>query len=96
MIVDSHAHVFENWHTLCGHENKEIHLKYIQKNLTRPAASVFRMRDGAPAEAQLLFRKGDNGWTGLRDDIRFRVGTYGRLEFSKTKRIFSYSTIRSI
>ena len=82
MIVDSHAHVFENWHTLCGHENKGIHLKYIQKNLTRPAASVFRMRDGAPAEAQLLFRKGDNGWTGLRDDIRFRVGTYGRLEFS--------------
>lgn len=82
MIVDSHAHVFESWHGLCGHPNKDIHLKYIQKNLTRPAARVFRRRDGAPVESQLLYHPGDNGWSGLRKDIHFRVGTYGRLEFT--------------
>jgi predicted TIM-barrel fold metal-dependent hydrolase len=82
MIIDCHAHVFDNWHTKCGHESKENHLKSIQKNLTRPAARIFRARDDAPAEAQLLFRKGDNTWNGLRNDILFRVGTYGRLEFT--------------
>ena len=54
MIVDSHTHIFENWHGKCGHDAKNLHLKYIQKNLTRPAARVFRTRDGAPADAQLL------------------------------------------
>ncbi len=82
MIVDSHAHIFENWHGKCGHDAKDLHLKYIQKNLTRPAARVFRTRDGAPADAQLLFRPGDNSWDGLRDDIGFRVGTCGRMEFT--------------
>ena len=82
MIVDSHAHVFENWHGKCGHETKEIHLNSVQKNLTRPSARVFRTRDGAPAEAQLLFQEGDNSWNGLSNNIRFRVGTYGRLEFT--------------
>jgi len=82
MIVDSHAHVFENWHGLCGHPNKDIHLKYIQKNLTRPAARVFRLRDGASIESHLLFQDGDNTWRGLREGIHFRVGTYGRLEFT--------------
>ena len=82
MIVDSHAHVFENWHDNCGHERKEIHLKYIQKILTRPAACVFRARDGVQIDIPLLFHDGDNTWKGLRDDIRFRIGTYGRIFFS--------------
>jgi hypothetical protein len=52
MIVDCHAHVFENWHGACGHPTVDIHLKYIQKNVTRPAAKTFRLRDGAPASAR--------------------------------------------
>jgi hypothetical protein len=31
MIIDCHAHVFENWHGACGHPSVDIHLKYIQK-----------------------------------------------------------------
>lgn len=82
MIVDSHAHVFQNWSGPCGHESKAIFLKYLQKNLTRSPARVLRAQDGGPGEAHHLFREGDNTWGGLRDDVNFRVGTYGRLEFT--------------
>ena len=81
MIVDSHGHLFQNWSEPCGHESKAIHLKYLQKTLTRSPARVFRFKDGGPGETQHLFRKGDNTWDGLRD-VNFRVGTYGRLEFT--------------
>ena len=82
MIVDSHAHIFQNWFGQCGMADRQVHLRYIQKNLTRPAARVYRARDGALASGQLLFREGDNSWAGLRDDVSFRVGLYGRLEFT--------------
>lgn len=83
MIVDSHAHIFQNWATsACGLPSRELHLRYIQKTLTRPSAKVFRLHDGAPASGQLLFRPGDNTWAGLRDDIGFSVGPWGRLEFT--------------
>jgi predicted TIM-barrel fold metal-dependent hydrolase len=82
MIIDSHAHIFEKWSGACGLPSREIHWRFIQKNLTRPAAKVFRYRDGAPADASPLYRKGDNSWAGLRDDVAFRVGPYGRIEFT--------------
>jgi predicted TIM-barrel fold metal-dependent hydrolase len=81
MIVDSHAHVFQNWQGNCGHDRKEIHLRYLQKNMTRPAAKVFRARDGKPVSEPLLFEPGDNSWAGLRD-VNFRVSSYGRLAFT--------------
>ena len=58
----------------------DVHLKYIQKNLTRPAAEAFRVRDGKRVNTAMLFRSGDNTWAGL-NDVGFRVGRYGRLEF---------------
>ncbi len=82
MIVDCHAHIFEKWSGAGGLPSREIRWKYIQKNLTRPAAKVFRYRDGAPGDAANLFRQGDNTWAGLRDDVDFRVGAYGRIEFT--------------
>ncbi len=82
MIIDSHAHIFQHWAGACGHSSREVHWKYIQKNVTRPAAKVRRARDGAPGEARHLFLAGDSAWSGLRDDVAFRVGPYGRLEFT--------------
>ena len=82
MIIDCHAHVFQNWHGLCGHEGQEVHWKYIQKNVSRPSAKVRQARDGAPADAKALFRAGDNSWAGLRSDVQFRIGPYGRVEFT--------------
>ena len=82
MIVDCHAHVFENWQGACGHPSVDVHLKYIQKNVTRPAARTFRLRDGATATPEMLFWPDDNTWAGLAD-VDFRVGPYGRLQFTK-------------
>ena len=81
MIVDCHAHVFENWHGACGHPSVEVHLNYIQKNVTRPAAKTFRLRDGKPASPAMLFCPDDNTWAGL-NAVNFRVGRFGRLEFT--------------
>jgi hypothetical protein len=81
VIIDCHAHVFENWHGACGHPSVDIHLKYIQKNLTRPAARTFRLRDRKEVKPAMLFRADDNTWAGLTD-LDFRVGPYGRLEFT--------------
>jgi predicted TIM-barrel fold metal-dependent hydrolase len=82
MITDSHAHIFEKWSGACGLPSRTLHWKYLQKNLCRPAAKVFRYRDGAPSDASHLFRSGTNSWDGLRDDIDFRVGSYGKIEFT--------------
>ena len=82
MVIDSHAHIFQDWSGPCGMADRRLRLRYIQKNLTRPAAKVYRARDGAPASGQLLFRAGDNTWEGLRNDVSFRVGHYGRLDFA--------------
>jgi len=82
MIVDSHAHVFQNWLTNCGHQEKETHLKFLQKTMTRPSAKVFRARDGKEISERLLFREGDNSWKGMRTDVNFRISDFGRLAFS--------------
>ena len=82
MIVDSHAHIFENWSGACGLPSREIHWRYVQKGLTHPAARVFRLRDGRPSDASVLSRPGETSWAGLRDDVDFRVGPYGRVEFT--------------
>src|SRR5271170_5551633 len=81
MIVDCHAHVFQDWQGPCGHPTRVQHLKYLQKNMTRPAARVFRVRDGKRADASALYRSGANGWSGLTD-VNFRVGANGQLDFT--------------
>jgi predicted TIM-barrel fold metal-dependent hydrolase len=81
MIVDCHAHVFQDWQGPCGHATRALHLKYLQKNMTRPAAKVFRARDGERVDAGALSRPGANGWSGLTD-VDFRVGANGQLDFT--------------
>src|SRR5581483_415042 len=81
MIVDCHAHVFQHWNGPCGHASTALHLKYLQKVVTRPAARTFRARDGAEVKPSMLFRAGDNTWAGLAD-VNFRVGRFGQLAFT--------------
>jgi predicted TIM-barrel fold metal-dependent hydrolase len=81
MIIDCHAHVFQHWADPCGHPSREIHRTYIQKVQTRTSADVFRARDGANVTGSVLFRPGENGWSGLKP-VNFRVGNYGRLDFT--------------
>ena len=81
MIIDCHAHVFQHWQGACGHPSNAIHLKYLQKVVTRPAARAFRARDGKEIKPTMLFRQGDNTWAGLTD-VGFRVGRNGQLAFT--------------
>jgi predicted TIM-barrel fold metal-dependent hydrolase len=81
MVVDSHAHVFQHWQGACGHPSSAVHLKYLQKVVTRPAARTYRVRDGARVAPTMLFREGDNTWAGLTD-VDFRVGRFGQLAFT--------------
>ena len=81
MIVDCHAHVFQHWSGACGHPSSAIHLKYLQKVVTRPAARAFRVRDGLEIKPSMLFNAGDNTWAGLAD-VAFRVGRFGQLAFT--------------
>jgi predicted TIM-barrel fold metal-dependent hydrolase len=81
MIIDCHAHVFQHWAGACGHKSREIHRRYMQKVQTRTSARVFRLRDGKEVSGALLYHEGRNGWSGLKD-VDFRVGIYGRLDFT--------------
>jgi predicted TIM-barrel fold metal-dependent hydrolase len=81
MIIDCHAHVFPDWREPCGHPSNEVHLRYLQKIVTRPSAQAFRKWDGQPVSAAALFRPGDNTWAGLTD-VGFRVGRFGQLQFT--------------
>jgi predicted TIM-barrel fold metal-dependent hydrolase len=81
VIIDCHAHVFQHWAGACGHSSREVHRRYMQKVQTRTSSRVFRARDGAEASGALLFHEGRNGWSGLKD-VDFRVGIYGRLDFT--------------
>lgn len=81
MLVDCHAHVFQHWQDACGHPSSAVHLKYLQKVVTRPAARAFRARDGKEIKPSVLFRPGDNTWAGLTD-VAFRVGRFGQLAFT--------------
>lgn len=81
MIIDCHAHVFQNWQDACGHPSIATHLKYLQKVVTRPSARAYRARDGKEIKPSMLFRPGDNTWAGLTD-VSFRVGNYGQLAFT--------------
>jgi predicted TIM-barrel fold metal-dependent hydrolase len=81
MIIDCHAHVFAHWIGACGHPTRDIHNRYLQRMITRTAASTFRSRDGARADTKALYRADDPGWSGLTD-VDFRVGRFGQLEFT--------------
>ena len=82
MIVDSHVHIFRHWSEACGLPSREIHWKYIQNNVARPSARVYRKRDGKQIEKPHLLKEKDTTWNDLRDDVNFRVGTMGRMEYT--------------
>jgi len=81
MIIDCHAHVFAHWIGACGHPTRDVHNRYLQRMITRTAASTFRTRDRARADTSALYRADDAGWSGL-NDVDFRIGRFGQLEFT--------------
>ncbi len=81
MIIDCHHHIIQHWIDACGHPSRNLHMKYVQKMLTRTVASAYRARDGAKVDTSALFREGKNGWSGLTD-VGLSIGRFGRIDFT--------------
>ena len=50
--------------------------------VTREPVVRWSSDEATPGIVTLSYRAGDDAWTGLRDDVSFRVGPYGRIEFT--------------
>ncbi|MBT3360187.1 MAG: amidohydrolase [Rhodospirillales bacterium] len=81
MIIDCHYHIFQPWTGPCRHPSQDIHKKYLQSMLTATNARVYRIGDGEPAETAALYHGEGSSWEDL-NDVNFRVGRFGRLEFT--------------
>jgi predicted TIM-barrel fold metal-dependent hydrolase len=86
MIIDCHAHVFPYLGGASGFDSAETHLMHWQQEIGRnPAAAVRRVKDGALVEDHRLWRIWDETASGPGGflDVNFRVGKFGRFEWTK-------------
>src|SRR6266511_2180754 len=81
MIVDSHVHTFPHLGGASGHPSVETHLRLLQRSVYSPINPPRRVRDGSVVREQTLWNGRDPGPEGLTD-VQFRVGKYGRLEWT--------------
>ncbi len=86
MIIDSHVHIFPHLSGPCGFETAAQHMLYLQKfTADTPAQAARNARDGSVArdrEAMKLWDDEKPGFDGAHD-VNFRVGRFGRLEWTK-------------
>ena len=68
MIIDCHAHVFPFLGSACGWKSSEEHLDYLQKYMYSSANPEFATKP--------------EFWNS-RIDINFRVGKFGRMEWTE-------------
>lgn len=82
MIVDAHAHAFPHLGGSCGHPSVRDHMNAMQIHMRRHSQPVFRTSDGERVIGETLWNEKDTGLSGLLN-VNFRVGKYGRLEWTK-------------
>lgn len=77
-MIDVHGHVFPRFGTDSEGQAGELSLKFIQHHVQYHGQGWRRIRDGEPAQPDLIRPSGDA--FGDMPDVDFRVGDYGRLE----------------
>lgn len=83
MIVDIHVHIFPYLGGASGLDSVKTHLMYFQKaEAGLPASAVRRVEDNSIVEEQTLWDPKDSGPRGAYE-VNFRVGKFGRLEWTK-------------
>ena len=85
MIVDVHAHVFPWLGGASGFDNAATHMRYLQQAMSSAPFPVRRVRDNRLVEDEALWALWDGrnpGQDGLCE-VNFRVGRFGRLEWTK-------------
>lgn len=82
MIVDIHMHTVPYLGGLCGCDSIATHLMHLQKvESGLPAQAHRRASDNAVVERPKLWDDGDPG-PGGKYDVGFRVGRFGRFEYT--------------
>lgn len=82
-IVDCHAHIFPPLSQACGLPDAQTHLLFQQRAMhTHGNQPVRRKRDHALVEARDLWDADDPSEAGRATDVNFRVGQFGRFEWT--------------
>ena len=81
MIIDAHAHTFPRLGTPSGEDPVEVQLRLLQHHTYFHIQGWHRKSNGQPLRRQLLFDGVNPGINGMYD-VNFRIGEYGRLEFT--------------
>jgi predicted TIM-barrel fold metal-dependent hydrolase len=81
MIIDSHVHAFPPLADAPGFDRHEEFLALLQRGMARHGLPTRRLSDHAPSAGPLLWSETDPSPAG-RQEVSFRVGRFGRLEWS--------------
>jgi predicted TIM-barrel fold metal-dependent hydrolase len=81
MIVDSHANIFPYLGDVPGFVNPREHLKYLQFGISGHPQPVRRARDNAIVPHRIW--DADDPLISGYQEVNFRVGRYGRFEWTK-------------
>jgi predicted TIM-barrel fold metal-dependent hydrolase len=80
-VVDSHVHIFPHLAGASGFASAAEHRRFLQLYMATHGEPVRRLRDHAPVPDQTLHR-GRLGSLADLTDVDFRVGRFGRLEWT--------------
>lgn len=85
MIIDIHAHAFPFLGGPSGYDSVADHMIYFQKAAQWPPQPVRRLSDGSIVEDRSLWASWDDGNPTFEgaEQVDFRVGRYGRTEWTK-------------
>ncbi len=84
MIIDNHMHIFPYLGGASGYDSVSTHMRFFQKTMSGSSFPVHRARDNAiiKGAVRMLWDEKVLGPRGQMD-VNFRVGKFGRLEWTK-------------
>ncbi len=77
MIIDGHAYCFPPLGEANGFPTAQEHLRYLQREMADHHQPVWRLRDWAAGDNDMLASPEDHTLRGVKD-VNFRAGGYGR------------------
>lgn len=81
MIIDAHAHCFPYVGNVGGFSSADEHVRYWQEQISTHRQGARRTRDSALETRPTLWDGKTTGQAGLRNDVNFHVGRFGRFEW---------------
>ena len=82
LIFDSHAHIIPDLSGPCGYGSVEEHLRISQKAMHEHLVQPARRKKDNKKVKKLLWDDNQDDREGM-SDVNFRVGKYGRFEWTQ-------------